>query len=65
MGEGPIARKGSAVIDDTASMLFQDGLVAPSRPGHRIDGYLLGYGHAYKSSLKAFYRLSGKQPILP
>lgn len=65
MGEGVISKAGYAALDDSASMLFDGDFVAGRKPGDRIDGYLFCYGHDYKAALKAYYALSGKQPVLP
>ena len=66
LGPGVISRKGYAAIDDSKSMLFEkDGWVTGRRSGNRVDGYLFIYGHDYKAAVKAFYALSGPQPLLP
>ncbi|BCS26787.1 uncharacterized protein APUU_51498A [Aspergillus puulaauensis] len=65
MGEGVVSKAGYAALDDSASMLFDGGFVAGRKPGDRVDGYLFCYGHDYKDAIKAFYSVSGKQPILP
>jgi alpha-glucosidase (family GH31 glycosyl hydrolase) len=63
---GIVAKCGFAVLDDSTSMLFDnEQWVATRRPGDRIDGYLFAYGHDYAEALKAFYALSGPQPLLP
>lgn len=33
--------------------------------GKRIDGYLFAYGLDFKAAIKAFYAVSGKQPLIP
>jgi alpha-glucosidase (family GH31 glycosyl hydrolase) len=54
-----------AVVDDSVSMILdEDGWVA-SRVEGRKDGYIFAYGRDYKAAMKDFYRLSGRQPILP
>lgn len=66
MGQGVMSKAGYAALDDSNSMLFDGhGFVAGRRPGDRIDGYLFCYGREYKAAIKAFYTISGKQPILP
>ncbi|KAK9238971.1 glycoside hydrolase [Lipomyces kononenkoae] len=66
MGQGILSKEGYSAIDDSTSMLFDDqGFVATRPAGDRIDGYLFCYGHDYKAAMKAFYAVSGKQPILP
>ncbi|GAA2313932.1 glycoside hydrolase family 31 protein [Streptomyces kunmingensis] len=62
---GVAARGGIAVIDDTASFLFDaDGWIAPRGPGRR-DLYVFAYGHDYTEAVKALYALSGHPPVLP
>ncbi|KAL1885454.1 hypothetical protein Plec18167_000948 [Paecilomyces lecythidis] len=67
IGKGIISRAGYAAIDDSDSMLFDGDFVAGrSREGvSRLDMYLFCYGHDYKDAIKAFFALSGKQPVLP
>ncbi|KAL2826694.1 glycosyl hydrolases family 31-domain-containing protein [Aspergillus cavernicola] len=66
MGQGVLSKAGYAVIDDSKSMLFDgNGFVAPRIPGERYDCYLFSYGRDYKSAIKAFYAISGKQPAVP
>ncbi|PJI84877.1 glycoside hydrolase family 31 protein [Luteimicrobium subarcticum] len=68
--DGVVSRTGFALLDDSASMLFtDDGWVAPRPPapagGERHDLYVFGYGHDYAEALRAFYAVSGPQPLLP
>lgn len=66
LGPGVISRAGFAVIDDSASMLFEpDGWVGTRRPGERVDGYLFAYGLDYRAAVRALYAVSGDQPLLP
>ncbi|PHH71097.1 hypothetical protein CDD82_6734 [Ophiocordyceps australis] len=67
MASGVVSRKGFASIDDSQSMLFtSNGFVASRRPGPgRVDGYLFCYGHDYPEAVRALWRLSGPQPVLP
>jgi alpha-glucosidase (family GH31 glycosyl hydrolase) len=67
LGHGIISRAGYATIDDSKSLLFdKDGWITTRRPGDdRIDGYLFAYGHDYRAAMKAFYAVSGNQPVLP
>lgn len=70
LGPGVIARNGYAELDDSESFLFtDDGWVTgrrPTKPGERrIDGYLFAYGLSYRDAIKAFYKVSGSQPLLP
>lgn len=66
MGDGILSKAGFATIDDSGSMLFDGhGFVASRPAGDRVDGYLFAYGHDYKVAIKAFYAVSGKQPVVP
>ncbi|MFI7480819.1 TIM-barrel domain-containing protein [Kocuria sp. M1R5S2] len=72
--DGPIplepginSREGFGVVDDSASVLLtEDGWYAP-RSGEEgaVDLYFFGYGHDHQEALRAFYALSGPQPVLP
>lgn len=68
--KGALGRAGFATIDDSGTMLFDgEGWVTTRRPGvpegKRIDGYLFAYGLDFKAAIKAFYAVSGKQPVIP
>jgi alpha-glucosidase (family GH31 glycosyl hydrolase) len=66
MGGGVVSRMGYACIDDSASMMFDgNGWVGSRRAGERDDGYLFCYGHNYKDAIKAYFKISGSQPLLP
>lgn len=67
MGQGVLSKAGYSAIDDSKSMLFdRHGSVLTPRPaGDRVDGYLFCYGRDYKAAMKAFFAVSGKQPVLP
>ncbi|OAA51553.1 Glycoside hydrolase, family 31 [Metarhizium rileyi] len=64
---GVASRDGFASLDDSRSMLFtEDGFVAPRRAGTgRVDGYLFCYGRNYREAVRALYKISGPQPLLP
>ncbi|KQR12346.1 glycoside hydrolase family 31 protein [Cellulomonas sp. Leaf334] len=61
---GIVSRQGFAVLDDSRSMLLDDGWVAP-RDGSRTDLYVFAYGHDHRDALQAFYAVSGRTPLLP
>lgn len=70
LGPGVVSRAGYAVLDDSNSMLFDSsGWIASRQPAvngeERIDGYLFAYGHDFPGAVKAFYAVSGQQPLLP
>ncbi|XWX02391.1 hypothetical protein V2A60_010428 [Cordyceps javanica] len=63
---GVTSRKGFANVDDTSMLFTDDGFIAPRKPGpDRVDSYLFCYGHDYRDAVKALYRVSGPQPLLP
>lgn len=65
LDNGVTARGGIAVIDDSASFLFDaEGWIAPREPG-RVDLYVFAYGRDYTAAVKALYDLSGRPPVLP
>lgn len=58
---------GYAVIDDSASMVFDDaGRLAPrdAEPGYQ-DLYVFAAGHDHVDAVKDLFALSGPQPLLP
>ncbi|KAE8851043.1 hypothetical protein HRS9122_01330 [Pyrenophora teres f. teres] len=47
-------------------MLFEDdGWIAGRRGGDRTDHYIFMYGRDYREAMRAFYAVSGSQPLLP
>ncbi|MGK5683495.1 TIM-barrel domain-containing protein [Actinoplanes sp. URMC 104] len=65
LAPGVVSRDGYAVLDDSRSLLFDDdGWVAADNVG-RTDLYVFAYGHDYAEALRAFYAVSGPQPVLP
>ncbi|WP_203662462.1 glycoside hydrolase family 31 protein [Actinocatenispora rupis] len=65
LGGGVVARTGVAVVDDSASFLFDDaGGIAARRPGRR-DLYVFAYGSDHAAAVRALYELSGHPPVLP
>jgi len=66
MSQGVLSREGYAALNDSKSMLFDgEGFVTGRRPGDRSDGYLFCYGLDYKAAMKAYFAVSGSQPLLP
>ncbi len=62
---GVVSRQGYAALDDSRSMVFSsDGWVAPRHSGNS-DLYVFAYGLDHAEALRAFYALSGPQPVLP
>lgn len=62
---GLMSRNGFAVVDDSDSLVFEDGWLVPRTAGPADDLYFFGYGHSYRDCLADFYRLSGPTPLLP
>jgi alpha-glucosidase (family GH31 glycosyl hydrolase) len=62
---GLVSGMGYAVLDDTASLAFDDdGWLAPREPGN-LDLYVFAHGHDFPGALSDFYALTGPQPLLP
>ena len=63
---GPISRAGWGVLDDSKSVVFNDGhWVEPRQHPENIDLYFFGYGHDYTASLRDFCKIAGPQPMIP
>ena len=65
LGPGIVSKFGWAAIDDSETMMFDGAGWVGSREAGRIDGYLFAYGQDYRQAIKAFYTISGSQPVLP
>lgn len=66
LGPGVLSRGGMAVLNDTDSMLFENnGWIAGRKGGERSDEYIFMYGHDYREAIRAYYAVSGSQPLLP
>lgn len=66
LGPGVLSRDGMAVLKDTESMLFEEnGWIAGRKKGDRSDEYIFMYGRDYREALRAYYAVSGSQPLLP
>lgn len=61
---GLMSRNGYSTVDDSASLLIDDGWFA-SRMADCTDLYFFGYGRNYRECLQDFYRLTGNTPLLP
>jgi hypothetical protein len=67
---GVISHNGWAELDDSKSLLFDsDGWIVerrkPAVGTKREDIYLFAYGYRFKDAVKAFYAISGREPLLP
>ena len=62
---GILSRDGVTCYDDSRTVLLtDDGWIAPRRPD-TLDLYVFAYGRDYRAALRAFYHLTGPQPLLP
>lgn len=61
---GILARNGFAVLDDSGSVLLEDGWVRP-RPAGGEDLYFFGYGRDVRAALRDYTRLTGPSPLVP
>lgn len=63
--EGLMNKNGYSVIDDSRSMRLTDDGWVEERPEGIVDMYFFGYGRDYLGTLKDYYHLAGKTPLLP
>jgi hypothetical protein len=63
---GLVSRDGWAVIDDSASLVFNEqGWLGPRGANDNVDVYFFGYGQAYAQAVQDFCRVSGQVPLIP
>ncbi|MEK8215193.1 glycoside hydrolase family 31 protein [Paenibacillus sp. FSL L8-0463] len=62
---GLLSRSGYTLMDDSASLLLEEGGEVEPRRQEAQDLYFFGYGHDYLNCLKDFYQLCGPTPLLP
>lgn len=62
---GLVSAMGYAILDDTASLAFDDDGWLTQREDGAIDLYVFAHGHDFVAALRDFYALSGPQPLLP
>ncbi len=63
---GLVSRAGWAVVDDSASLLFNaQGWLEPRPEPCAQDLYFFGYGHDYVSCLRDYRRVAGPVPLIP
>lgn len=65
LSKGLISRAGWSVLDDSASLVFNDEDWLEPRVEGGIDWYFFGYGHDYKACLKDYCKISGQIPLIP
>lgn len=62
---GLMSRAGWSVLDDSATLVFNDaGWIEPRTPGG-TDWYFFGFGHDYRACLQDYCRISGPMPMIP
>lgn len=62
---GLMSRAGWAVLDDSATLLFDDDCWLQPRPPGGEDLYFFGYGQDYRACLQDYCRISGRMPLIP
>ena len=63
--DGLLTEGGAYLLDDSQSMLLgSDGRFVPRDGGGR-DWYAFAYGKNYRETLRAFYQISGRVPLVP
>lgn len=63
--KGIISLSGFAVLDDAHTVLLDETGWVQQRQQDGMDFYLFAYGHQYREAVKAFYRITGKVPMIP
>ncbi|MDC7241489.1 MAG: glycoside hydrolase family 31 protein, partial [Spirochaetales bacterium] len=63
--EGLVSRDGFSYLDDSQTMVFEEGQLVPAGRPHAVDGYFFGYARDYFGALKDFFFLSSGTPRLP
>ncbi|HEY4991151.1 MAG TPA: TIM-barrel domain-containing protein, partial [Nakamurella sp.] len=62
---GVASRWGFAVLDDSRTLVLDDGGWIAPRDGSRTDLYFFGYGLDHPAAVRALYAVSGSTPVLP
>lgn len=65
LNPGLISRAGWSVVDDSATLVFNEECWIEPRVYGGIDWYFLGYGHDYKACLHDYCQISGQVPLIP
>ena len=61
--DGLLSKDGWCLLDDSKTALLSGSWVKPRPAGSGMDWYLFGYGHDYKSALKALTAIGGEVPL--
>ncbi|MDD5293333.1 MAG: glycoside hydrolase family 31 protein [Candidatus Izemoplasmatales bacterium] len=65
LSEGVISKSGIAILDDSRSLTLDDSNWPVKDSFAEVDLYVFGYGHDYDAALRDYYRLTGRQPLIP
>ncbi len=63
--QGLLSRAGWVLVDDSASLVFNDDGWLEPRPEGAVDLYFFGHGRDYASALADYTALTGPVPLLP
>lgn len=62
---GLMSRAGWSVLDDSKTLVLNGASWLEPRVPGATDWYFFGYGHAYKTCLQDYCRVSGSVPLIP
>ncbi len=65
LDDGIMNRTGFTELDDSKSLILAEDGWIEERKNAEIDTYLFAYFNDYYGALKAFYKLTGRTPLLP
>lgn len=65
LGDGVVSKNGTALFDDSKSLLLNSDGTVLERQEHLKDVYLFAYGLDYREAVKDFLRLTGGVPLIP
>lgn len=65
LGDGVVSKNGTALFDDSKSLLLNSDGTVRGRQEHLKDVYLFAYGLDYRAAVKDFLRLTGGVPLIP
>ncbi len=65
LGDGVISKSGTAVFDDSKSLLLEKNGTVSERKNKGKDVYLFAYGKDYRGAVRDFLHLTGEVPLIP
>lgn len=65
LDEGVLSLDGTAILDDSDSLLIKEDDQICSREYKEKDYYIFAYGNDYIGAVKALYEITGKVPLIP